>query len=299
MHLFYSISVLTLYATLAAAQNLSESYAPIYVDCPSDTQFVRPASDGLNPKEEQWLHDRKKVVASTLPRYLSRSKMTDFDIESYIRALNRTDYAATPTIGLAISGGGWASAIMGSGFIRALDEREDESNAAGTGGLLQSMSFFSGQSGGSWVVMSYSTAQFPRSTDLLEYWQPQIDRSAATTNGTHAATPASIASDIVAKAEAGFSIGLADLLGRTDGYEFIEGPNGGLNVTLSGITDLHTFKSHEMPLPIVQIAQVTNADKHELGLLVPGIDSPIVSITPVSEIVLAFRSETNIYLIAV
>ena len=277
MNKLYALGFLTLCAALVAAQNLSESYAPVYVECPSNSHFIRPASEGLNPEEEQWLHNRKKAVAGALPRYLSRANMTDFDIESYVRALNRTDYAAVPAIGLAVSGGGWASAIMGSGIIRALDEREDISNAAGTGGLLQSMSFFSGQSGGSWVVMSYTTAQFPLSEDLLEYWQPQIDRGAATTNGTHAATPASIFSDIIAKEKAGFNISLADLLGRTNGYEFIEGPNGGLNVTMSGITKLPKFKSHQMPLPIVQIAQVTDADTDELGLLVPGINSPIVS----------------------
>jgi lysophospholipase len=264
-------------ASVIGAQNLSESYAPIYVECPSDTTFVRQAHEGLNPDEEIWLHNRKKVIAGALPQYLSNAKMKDFNIDHYISALNHSGYDAVPAIGVAVSGGGYASAIMGSGIIRALDGREEVSNEAGTGGILQAMSFFSGQSGGSWVVSSYSAADYPLSEDLLQYWQPQIDRFSVKTNGTHAATLDSIIYDIADKFKAGFNVSVADFLGRINSYEFIPGPRGGLNATMANIKDLQKFKNYEVPMPIIQFAVVTDDDPNELGLFVPTMNTDIVS----------------------
>lgn len=270
------LSFLTTSTTFSLAQNLSDSYAPVYVECPKDVTFTRSASEGLHPDEDTWLYNRKIVVAGALSDYLSHANMKGFDIDRYMSGINHSHFAAVPSIGLAISGGGYASAIMGAGVIRALDGREELSNAAGTGGLLQAMSFLSGQSGGSWVTMSYTAAEYPISSELLEYWQPQLDRFTATTNGTHASTIESIILDIAAKAKAGFSVGVADLLGRINGYEFIKGTRGGLNMTMSGVKDLSTFKKHQMPLPIIQIAEVRDTDPRQLGLLVPTMKTPIV-----------------------
>ncbi len=271
-----NILVLASSASVVLAQNLSKSYAPVYINCPKHATFVRSASEGLNKEEQTWIHNRKRVVAGALSNYLINANLKAFDIDRYISGLNHSNFAAVPAIGLAISGGGYASAIMGAGMIRALDGREKLSNEAGTGGLLQAMSFLSGQSGGSWVVASYTAAEYPMSNDLLDYWQPQIDRLTATTNGTHAATIESIVLDIAAKAEAGFNVSVADFLGRLNGYEFIKGSRGGLNTTMSGVKDLAKFKNHQMPLPIIQIAQVTDKDPNHLGLLLPTIKTPLV-----------------------
>lgn len=270
--LFFAFST-----TTVLAQNLSESYAPVYVNCPTDVVFTRSATQGLNAQEETWLHGRKKVVAGALSKYLSNANLTAFDLDQYLSSLNDSNFEAVPGIGVAISGGGYASAIMGTGVLRALDGREAISNAAGTGGLLQALSFYSGQSGGSWAVSSPTVAEYPSWDELLDYWQPQINRFTAKTNGTHAATVESIVYDIAAKAKAGFNVSVADFLGRLNGYEFIKGPRGGLDVTMSGVQDLPMFKKHQMPLPIIQITQVTDADLNQLGLLVPTMKSPMVS----------------------
>lgn len=271
-----NFALLATAAAAALAQNLSESYAPVYVDCPKDVIFNRPASEGLNPDEETWFHNRKEVVAGALSNYLSHANLKDFDIDHYVSALNHTNYDAVPAIGVAVSGGGYASTILGAGVLRALDGRENASNEAGTGGLLQAMSFLSGQSGGSWLVSTYIANGLPLSEDVLEYWQPQIDRLAAKTNGTHAATIESMVLDIAAKAEAGFNVSVADLIGRFNGYEFIEGPRGGLNATMSNIKDLPAFKNQQMPFPIIEIVQVTDKDPNQLGLFVPTMKSPTV-----------------------
>lgn len=273
-----SLALLAISAATVLAQNFSESYAPIHVECPSDVTFTRSASEGLNPEEEQWFYNRKRVIAAVLPEYLSNANMKDFDIDGYISAINKSDYAALPAIGVAVSGGGFASAIMGTGVMRALDGREELSNAAGTGGLLQSLSFYSGQSGGSWAVMTITTADYPSTDELLDYWQPQIDRFHATTNSTHAVTLESIAQDIAMKARAGFNVSAADMLGRVNSYEFIMGPNGGLNATMSSIKQLPKFQSYEMPFPIVQVTEAVDGDPVELTLQLPTLKSPMVCV---------------------
>lgn len=55
---------------------------------------------------------------------------------------------------------------------------------------------------------------------------------------------------------------------------------GGVNATMSNLKQLSKFQSHEMPLPIIQVAQVTNGDPVELGLEVPTIKTPLVSTVP-------------------
>jgi lysophospholipase len=278
MHSSGLFAFLTLFPFAIVAQNLTESYAPVYVDCPKNVTFVRPASEGLNADEETWIHNRKRVVAGALSTYLSRANLKGFDLDSYIAGLNNSQFDAVPGIGIAISGGGFASAVMGSGVIRALDGRENISNAAGTGGLLQATSFFSGQSGGSWVVSAYAGTGFPLTDALVEYFQPQINRFNATINNTHEAAVQSIFLDVVDKAKAGFNVSIADFMGRLVSYEFVPGPRGGLNATMSGIKDLHAFENHQMPLPIIQITQVTDRDPVQLGIRVPTNSSPIVCI---------------------
>lgn len=205
--------------TLSHALNLSESYAPVHVDCPPDVDLTRSAAAGLHPDEETWLHNRKQVVAGALGQYLTNANLKDFDIDKYVSGINASNFAAVPGIGVAVSGGGYASAILGTGLLRALDDREEVSVKAGTGGLLQSLSFVSGQSGGSWFVSTWIANNLPVAEDLLDYWQPEINRFTAKTNGTHAATIASIGEDIAAKAKAGFNVSVADFIGRINSYE--------------------------------------------------------------------------------
>lgn len=57
-----------------------------------------------------------------------------------------------PTIGIAISGGGYRSMLTGSGVLAAFDARTP--GFAGLKHLLQSTSYIAGISGGSWLVMS-------------------------------------------------------------------------------------------------------------------------------------------------
>ena len=267
---------LCLLATSLAVSAQQNGYAPIYVDCPSDISFVRPASDGLSTQEAAWTDKRKAVVTSALSDYLSRLSLTDFCIDTYIAGLNASNHTATPTIGFAISGGGWASSLTGTGALRALDARLNASNNARTGGLLQSMSYLSGQSGGGWVPMSFATSNFQTTDELLEYWQPQIDRSSATNDTRHAATLDTMLKDVGEKAKAGFNVSVADLLGRIVGYEFVEAYRGGVNTTFSSVTKLSNFKDAKMPFPILEVSEVIPSDKELYGVSVPYLNATVV-----------------------
>jgi lysophospholipase len=65
--------------TESSALNFS-SYAPVFVDCPEDQQWIRPASNGLSQAEASWVHGRKKVVLDALGLYLQRIKLKDFNV---------------------------------------------------------------------------------------------------------------------------------------------------------------------------------------------------------------------------
>ena len=159
------------------------------------------------------------MVTDALSNYLSHANMTDFNVQKYIAALHKSNYTATPAIGAGISGGGYAPAIFGTGLIRALDGRQPEAVAAGTGGLLQSMSFYSGQSGGSWAVMSYIASDGATTDQLLQYWQPQINRFISQEASSHTGTTKTYLEQMGAKLQAGFKVSVGDYLGLGNGYE--------------------------------------------------------------------------------
>ncbi|KAL1979118.1 hypothetical protein VTN96DRAFT_6768 [Rasamsonia emersonii] len=266
------------YNSTAVEQQLAESYAPITVACPSDVEWIRPAT-GLNPKERDWVYGRKKTVLFALGDYLDRLDMQDFDVGEYICRLRENDYVHVPTIGFAISGGGWASALTGTGALRALDSLE-AAREQGTGGLLQSMTYISGLSGGGWPVMSFAAHNFPTADEILVRWQPQISRLFAQNNSQYAATGESMFEDLAAKAQAGFNVSVADYMSRAWSYEFVPGPHGGLNVTLSSIAKLSNFVNHQMPMPLFQAPFVVDQDVEYYGIKVPFKNSTVYEFTP-------------------
>jgi lysophospholipase len=264
------------YNATAVEQQLAHSYAPVTVDCPCDVEWIRPAT-GLNPKEAEWVANRKKVVAFALGDYLERLGMEDFDVGDYLVRLVEEDYASVPIIGFAISGGGWASALTGTGAMRALDSRLEAAREQRVGGLLQSMTYMSGLSGGSWPIISFATNNFPTADEILQDWQPQISRLLVENDTQYAASSRSVFEDMGAKAEAGFNVSFSDYLGRALAYEYIPGPHGGLNVTMSSISTLSNFVNHQMPLPLLQGASIVDSNVEYYGLKVPFENSTVVS----------------------
>lgn len=86
--------------------------------------------------------------------FLDRLNITGFDAATYISD-NSNNATALPNIGIAVSGGGYRAMLNGAGAIKAFDNRTTNATASGhLGGLLQSATYLSGLSGGSWLVGS-------------------------------------------------------------------------------------------------------------------------------------------------
>lgn len=219
----------------------------------------------------------KPFVLDALKEYLSRLELKDFDTDFYIESIQASNHRHVPIMGLAISGGGSTSAFTGTGALRALDARLEASITQRTGGLLQSLTYTSGLSGGAWPVTSFAVNNFPTADEIVDIWRPEISRLDVDDSTQYAANSSDIFLQLSEKAEAGFNISVADYLGRAWAYEFVPGANGGLGSTFSSIAKLEKFLNHQMPYPIIQLGAITAADQEIMGLRVPEATDPIVS----------------------
>lgn len=252
------------------------SYAPVYASCPSDQQWVRPAK-GLSSQEAAWIQGRKTVVLDAFSSYLERLNITDLNVSGLRKAMQENKNAGVPVIGMAISGGGWASSLTGTGALRAFDARFSDAIDQRTGGILQSLSYFAGLSGGAWPPMSLATYNFPTINDMVANWHTDIDRLFNQPNNTiYAANSTSMFTDVYAKYKAGFAVSVSDYMGIGFGYEFLPPPHAGVNVTLSGVRSLSNFQNHSMPMPIFQAARLSDDDIEFYGMKIPYANSSLV-----------------------
>ncbi|KAK4503621.1 hypothetical protein PRZ48_004536 [Zasmidium cellare] len=245
------------------------SYAPIQVQCPKRDQWVRSAG-GLSNEESLWVEGRKPKVLEGLTSYLERLNLSDFDLETYLTRLQENK-ANVPTLGMAISGGAWSSALTGTGALRAIDDRFSPA-------VEQQVPTYN--IGGSWPVMGLVTYNFPTIDAMIHAWHVDISRGTATTDTVHAATIQTMLEQIAPKHEAGYDLSYMDLLGRIFAYEFVAGPNGGMATTLSGVADLSNFREHNMPLPLWQAPQLVASDTSFYGIRVPADNAAIYEWTP-------------------
>lgn len=131
-----------------AADSVPDTYAPRFVDCPNGIELARK-TPGLSNVETAWVRGRKAVAADAFGAYLHRLNLTNFNMENYTAWLQKDPANNMPTLGFANSGGGSRSAFSGIGGLRAFDSQLPSAVHAKTGGLLQSLTYFAGLSGGS------------------------------------------------------------------------------------------------------------------------------------------------------
>ncbi|KAK7690804.1 hypothetical protein QCA50_005904 [Cerrena zonata] len=301
----------SLHGQALAQTQAALAYAPVYTPCPAGTNLVRAASQSYNGKNVQSLGSLESAYVSkrettvlpgawssyfdTVSSY-ARSHNLSSGIPTYLsQILTSRDYKAHPRLGLASSGGGYRAAIFGAGVLDALDGRNATSVNAGLGGLLQSATYLTGLSGGSWLVLSLAQAGFPQLPDLIfgalnsSGWNAQFDIIQA--GGTDAALTAQFIStlvqEIAPKLLTGFPVTFTDVWSRALARHFVSGTNGsspstffdtnsthGAGVTLSSLTGLATFQNHAQPFPIVVANAVSpNANFsnlfNESGIFVP------------------------------
>ncbi|KAF5100653.1 hypothetical protein D0Z00_001165 [Geotrichum galactomycetum] len=249
VHLNFVLST-ALLASLAAAWNPSNSYAPTNIQCPSNANFLTAASDGLSKDEADWVKARHNVTNPKLIEFLKRMNLSNFDAESFLAN-------SSLNIGLAFSGGGYRAMLSGAGQLAALDERTVNSTKDGhLGGLLQASTYLAGLSGGNWLVNSIVLNNFT-SVQALQGDKDIWDLSDSIFNpgGINIFSTASyyddLVSDIDDKKKAGFEVSLTDIWGRSLSQQFIGLDNGGPALELSDVRNYNAFTSHAMPFPIV------------------------------------------------
>lgn len=138
-----SLLLLCLQASFGASQNDPGSYAPtINVQCP-ETPLVRTfttENQSLNALETEYIHTRDtQILPSAWKDWLGDGSALGYNLSLF--------EGVFPRIGIAACGGGLRASLFDVGTLNAFDARNQSSKKAGTGGLLQVASYFSGLSG--------------------------------------------------------------------------------------------------------------------------------------------------------
>lgn len=245
----FPLATLLLLAEVVLSYN-PKGYEPSEVLCPSDANFVRPASQ-VSPAEKDWLEKRHAITDKALLEFLNRADLDSFYAEEFLSSLNRSI-----NIGVAISGGGYRSMFNGAGQLAALDSRVEGSIKHGLGGLLQSTTYLVGLSGGNWLTGSLALTNWSTVPEILaagDLWD--LEHSIISPSGLDVVSSAErwhqINNDVAEKQRKGFDISITDLWGRALSYQFFGSKeDGGVALTYSGLQEFDAFKSAEMPMPI-------------------------------------------------
>jgi lysophospholipase len=96
-----------------------------------------------------------------------RLNITNFDAQGYVDKYT-ANASSIPNIAIAASGGGYRAMLNGGGIVAAFDSRTPNSTSPGQlGGLLQSSTYLSGLSGGSWLVGSLYANNYTTILDII------------------------------------------------------------------------------------------------------------------------------------
>ncbi|KAK4167820.1 lysophospholipase catalytic domain-containing protein [Cladorrhinum sp. PSN259] len=233
-------------------------YAPAPVPCPEPRPFIRPAQD-LSPQETSWLERRGNATMEALVDMLNRASITGFDARAYIKTVADSGLIV-PRIGIAVSGGGYRALMNGAGALSAFDSRTANSTSpGGLGGVLQSATYLSGLSGGSWLVGSLFTQNFTTVDSIIHATEGFLDELWEF-NETIIEGPAGLSvrdyyqelqASVDAKFDAGYNKTITDYWGRSLSYQLVNATDGGPGYTLSSISDDKAFTEASIPMPIM------------------------------------------------
>ncbi|MCJ1355197.1 MAG: hypothetical protein MMC33_005188 [Icmadophila ericetorum] len=235
-------------------------YTPVKATCPS-TPLVR-AANGLSSSETAYISARQAVANPALAAWLTK---TGAGFQT----------SKLPKVALATSGGGYRSLLTGAGVIQGFDSRDSK---VGTSGVFQGLIYQAGLSGGAWLLSSFAGNNYPTISYLQDnLWEGAFqDSLLIPANFLAAVAYVEITNDIIAKNDAGFPPTLTDPWGRLLSYQLLQGSDGGVGDTVSGLTTLSNFTSHAVPYPII----VANGVKVFEDQCAPGPNATIYEIHP-------------------
>lgn len=155
----FCLSTLVLTGVVSAFNGSVADYAPLVNQpCPNITtdpllRTFTPQNQTIHPSEEEYVSTRLTAVIPNAWRdWVGDGSAIGYNLTAFVDVSGGNDPTANaaekfPKIGIAVSGGGLRAAQFGAGVLSALDARNDSSKSAGTGGMLQVMSYLAGLSG--------------------------------------------------------------------------------------------------------------------------------------------------------
>ncbi|CEP61711.1 putative carboxylic ester hydrolase LALA0_S03e09142g [Lachancea lanzarotensis] len=140
--LFISIYLLQCVTLVTCSPNVNSAFQA--VQCP-DTQLIREAKSSLSREESRYVASRQLLMRGSVEEFIKTTGVRTSDVASL------SLLAQGPiNVGLAISGGGLRSMLIGSGFMLKMEEY----------GLLNSVNYVTGTSGGSWILAKLALNDF-------------------------------------------------------------------------------------------------------------------------------------------
>ncbi|GIC90248.1 lysophospholipase Plb2 [Aspergillus udagawae] len=241
-----------------ALPNAPNGYTPEGEACPSNRPSVRNATS-LSTAETSWLKARRNNTRDALRAFLSRVDLGSFNGSAYVDK-HSANASTLPNIGIAVSGGGYRALMNGGGALQAFDNRTTNSTLKGqVGGILQSATYLSGLSGGSWLVGSIYMNNFSDVSSLRDngsVWQFQDSIFSGPTQSTEwgistAKYYSQLLSAVGGKSDAGYEVSITDYWGRSLSYQLINASEGGVSYTWSSIALSKDFQAGTVPMPLV------------------------------------------------
>ncbi|KAJ5771964.1 hypothetical protein N7520_002493 [Penicillium odoratum] len=192
-------------------------------------------------------------------QFFARLDLGNLNGSSYIER-NAANASALPNIGIAASGGGYRALMNGGGALQAFDSRTVNSSLRGhLGGILQSATYLTGLSGGSWLVGSIYLNNFTDITTLRDsknVWLFQDSILVGPTQSQNFDVRTveyflQIQDAVSGKYSAGYNTSITDYWGRALAYQLINDTEGGIDYTWSSIALSTDFQKGSMPMPII------------------------------------------------
>ncbi|KAF8489766.1 lysophospholipase catalytic domain-containing protein [Gautieria morchelliformis] len=128
-----------------------------------------PAQQSLSPGESSYISSRTdNVLPEAWKAYLGNvNAASSPPLPRYVAEIFTCPSEGLPKLGIATSGGGYHAAFFGAASLTSLDGRHTTSITKGTDGLLQATTYLTGLSGGSWLTLALSQANFPTFPNLI------------------------------------------------------------------------------------------------------------------------------------